>query len=82
MYLIKINLLMLSFSDLKMGGNGKRKHYNKSRSKRPRKKYELQSLHKSNRVFKCLSVPKDNAHCWIDIVLLYNVAYHKSSESF
>ena len=80
MYLIKINLLMLSFSDLKMGGNGKRKHYNKSRSKRPRKNYELQSLHKS--VFKCLSVPKDNANCWIDIVLLYNVDSHKSSESF
>ena len=69
---------MLSFSDLKMGGNGKRKHYNKSRSKRPRKKYELESLHKS----KCLSVPKDIANCWIDIVLLYNVASHKSWESF
>ena len=33
-------------------------------------------------VFKCLSVPKDNANCWIDLVLLYNVASHKSWESF
>ena len=30
----------------------------------------------------CLSVPKDLANCWTDIVLLYNVASNRSYEGF
>ena len=33
-----------------------------------------QSLFKSNRMYICLSVPKDLANRWTDIVLRYSVA--------